>query len=123
MALEIARPHVLLVEDETLVAMLLEDMLLDISDYIVEVYARLSDGIAAANTQAFAFAILDVNLDGLSSFPIADILKVRGTPFLFSTGYGTAGLGPCYADTPTLQKPFRLAELRAALAALLSPAA
>lgn len=109
---------VLVVEDETLVAMLLEDMLLDIGCHSVEVAAHLEDGIQKAKHDEFSFAILDVNLGGSQSFPIADILRQRGIPFFFATGYGIAGVLPPYRDAPILQKPFRFAELEAVIASL-----
>jgi DNA-binding response OmpR family regulator len=108
----------LIVEDEALVAMLLEDMLLEIGYDAVEIAGSITDGMRAAINNTFAIAILDINLNGVSSFPIADILSERGIPFLFSTGYGTAGLDQRYARIPTLQKPFLLAELKAAVQAL-----
>ena len=51
-------------------------------------------------------AILDVNLAGESSFPLADLLAAKGVPFVFATGYGSGGLPESWRDRPTLQKPF-----------------
>ena len=51
-------------------------------------------------------AVLDVNLNGEPSFPIAAVLRARGVPVVFSSGYGSDGLTPDWQDSPTLPKPF-----------------
>jgi hypothetical protein len=56
--------------------------------------------------------VLDLNLNGRLSYPVADALRERGVPYIFATGYGTKILVPPYAGTPTLQKPFHLNDLR-----------
>ena len=61
--------------------------------------------------RVFDFAVLDVNLAGEPAFPVADILRERRIPFVFSTGYGTKGLPADYAGHPALAKPFVIAEL------------
>lgn len=111
--------RVLVVEDEAMVAMLLEDMLLDLGCRAVEIASRLDTGVRAAQQGDFGFAVLDVNLDGVKSFPIADALRLRGIPFIFASGYGTSGLEQRYADVPTLQKPFRAADLASMVASAL----
>jgi DNA-binding response OmpR family regulator len=110
--------RVLLVEDETLIALLLEDMLEALGYTVVEVSAQLEAGLAAAERIDIDIdiAVLDVNLGGhVRSFPIADRLRMRGIPFLFTTGHGKAGLELAYPDAPVVQKPFRMSELRLAL--------
>jgi DNA-binding response OmpR family regulator len=69
----------------------------------------------------FSAAILDVNLDGEEIFPVADILAVRGLPFIFVTGYGERILPDRYRDRPTLQKPFQANQLDAMLSGLVIP--
>ena len=54
----------------------------------------------------------------MQSFPVADVLRERGVPFLFATGYGAKILKPPYAGTPTLPKPFQLEDLRRMIGAL-----
>lgn len=103
--------RVLVVEDEALVGMLLEDMLSDIGCAHVEVLSRFADGLLAAETGAFDLAVLDVNLDGVASFPIAEQLIARNIPLLFATGYGATGMDPRFSDIPTLQKPFFFSDL------------
>lgn len=118
MATGSAKQHVLVIEDEILIAMLLEDILLDIDDYVVDLFAHFAESLQAARTGTYAFAILDVNLNGIRSYPIADVLSERGIPFVFSTGYGSAGLDPAYAGHVVLQKPFQASELRSIVARL-----
>src|ERR1700676_2381306 len=107
--------RVLVVEDEGLVSMLIEDMLTDMGHEGGAVAARMGDALEAARTDLFDIAIIDVNLDGQSSYPIADLLKARGIPFVFATGYGGKGLDAKYAATPTLAKPFTQSDLKVAL--------
>ena len=64
-------------------------------------------------------AIVDVNLDGQPSYPIAEILKGRGVPFVFATGYGSKGIDPNFVDSPVLAKPFVKAEFEKVLETLL----
>jgi CheY-like chemotaxis protein len=108
--------RILLVEDEALIALLLEDMLEGLGYTVVEVSAQLEAGLAAAERADIDIAVLDVNLGGhVRSFPIADRLRMRGIPFLFTTGHGRSGLEQAYPDAPVVQKPFRTSELRSAL--------
>ena len=100
--------RVLIVEDETLVAMLLEDMLDDAGHTVAHCASSLPQALSfiEAATDAFDFAILDVNLGGQPIFPVAEALKARGKAFAFATGYGPAGLPDAWRDRPTLSKPF-----------------
>ncbi|WP_407290681.1 response regulator [Stutzerimonas zhaodongensis] len=102
---------VLVIEDEALVGMLLEDMLQDIGCEHVELVPRFADGMKAAESGSYDLAVLDVNLDGINSFPIAERLIARSIPLIFATGYGSVGMDPRYAHVPTLQKPFFFADL------------
>jgi CheY-like chemotaxis protein len=103
--------RVLVVEDEGMVAMLVEDMLTDLGHTVGAVASRMRDAIDVAQNGMFDWAILDVNLDGQPSYPVADILKERGVPFAFATGYGAKGLDIRYGDAPVLAKPFLMADL------------
>lgn len=103
--------RVLVIEDEALVGMLLEDMLHDIGCKHVELAPRFAEGLQAAEHGEFDLAVLDVNLDGVNSFPIAERLIERKIPLIFATGYGSVGMDPRYVDIPTLQKPFFFSDL------------
>jgi CheY-like chemotaxis protein len=98
--------RILIVEDEVLVAMLLEDIVTDLGHDPIGPMMRLQPALTAAETGDFDFAILDINLAGQQSFPVADCLRRRGIPFIFASGYGGAGLGEGYSDIPVLQKPY-----------------
>jgi CheY-like chemotaxis protein len=107
--------RVLLVEDEAMIAMLVEDMLEDLGHKLVTVASRLEEAVAAARNEAFDLAILDLNLGGVLTYPAADVLAERGVPFIFATGYGSGGLKEAYAARSTLQKPFNTETLGQAI--------
>jgi CheY-like chemotaxis protein len=98
--------RILVVEDESLVAMLVEDMLTSMGHDVAAVVSRMGEALQVAKVGSFDFAIVDVNLDGTPSYPVAELLTSRGIPFVFATGYGLQGRGSKYADVPTLSKPF-----------------
>jgi len=107
--------RVLLVEDEPIIAMTAEDMLQAIGCTIVGCAQTLAEALAAAGRAGFDVAMLDINLNGEASLPVADYLKSVGTPFIFSTGYGIEGCGR-HSDVPLVTKPYRTADLEQALA-------
>jgi len=108
--------EILLVEDEALVAALLEDMLADFGCILAGSAATLSEALAtiAASTEIDA-AILDVNLGGEKVFPVADILVERDVPIVFSTAYDPTGLTDRYPRARVIQKPYRPEALAALL--------
>ena len=110
--------RVLIVEDEAAIAMLLEDMLTDLGLQVVGPAGRLPQAIRMAETESFDFAIVDVNVAGEEIYPVVEILARRGIGFVFSTGYGSAGIDISWQDRPVLQKPFSQAELEAAVEAV-----
>jgi len=115
------RLRILIVEDEMLVAMNIEDMLLDLGHEVAGLASRVEPALALAREGAFDLAMLDVNLAGQPSFPVADILAARGIPFLFATGYGSKGIAGGYRHHVVLQKPFRSKDLAQALRTALPP--
>lgn len=110
--------RVLLVEDEMMVALLVESMLLDLGHEVIGPVGRLDRAVAMAEREIIDFAIIDVNINGGKAYPIAAALAARGIPFIFATGYGRAGLAAPFEDRPTLQKPYRFEDLRAAIEAV-----
>jgi CheY-like chemotaxis protein len=106
---------VLIVEDESMVAMLLEEFLLELGCQTVEIAARVDTALTFIEAKFFDVVILDVNLDGEASYPVADELERRKIPFLFATGYGALAIPERYRQRTILQKPFRKAEFEAAL--------
>jgi len=113
--------RVLVVEDEVLVAWLLEDMLADLGCAVVGPAASVKQALAMIDAEAIDVAVLDVNLNGQLSYPIADALAARGVPFVFSTGYDKDRMLDGYKTFPVLQKPFHQSELSDILAKLLTP--
>jgi DNA-binding response OmpR family regulator len=108
--------RVLIVEDEFLVAMLLEDLLSEMGHRVVACVAQVDEAAKLADEADIDFAILDINLGGVKSFPVAEILRRRGIPFMFATGYGTDGLAREYRNELTLQKPYEPRKLERAIA-------
>jgi len=108
---DLAGLRVLVVEDEMMVSMLIEDMLSDLGCVVIGPAARLDEAIALAESTPIDCAVLDVNLGGQPIFPLADILRAKGAPFAFATGYGDAGLRDVDKGSPVLQKPFRESDL------------
>jgi CheY-like chemotaxis protein len=103
----VSRPRILLVEDEGLVALMLEDMIIDLGFDVAYSAASVAQALSwiDAGGEVDA-ALLDVNLGGEAVFPVADALKARGVPFAFSTGYGE-GHDPRFRESPLLGKPIQ----------------
>ena len=98
---------ILVVEDESLVAMLLETILEDMGCATLGPVSTIDEALAViADGSSFDGALLDVNVAGKEVFPVAAALKERGVPFVFSTGYGEGGLPEEWRGHPTIQKPF-----------------
>lgn len=110
--------RVLVVEDEPVVAMYLEDLLAALGCETVGPASRLADGLVLAESGGFDAAILDINLGGERSTPIAETLRARGVPFAFASGYGNSpeGFGE---EVPMVEKPYREAQVASALSLLL----
>ncbi|HEY2136417.1 MAG TPA: response regulator [Xanthobacteraceae bacterium] len=107
--------RVLVIEDEAIVAMLLEDMLIDMGYEVVGTVGQFDQAVRAIDDTACDFVILDVNLDGKETYPLADMLAARGVPFIFATGYGALGLKNGWRDFPVLEKPFQQRDLEGAV--------
>jgi CheY-like chemotaxis protein len=107
--------RVLLVEDEAIIAMTAEDMLGELGCCVATTAATLAEAMAALEGGGFDIALLDINLRGEQSFPAATALRGRGVPFIFTTGYGSAGRGPEFDDVLVVTKPYQLADLEAAI--------
>jgi CheY-like chemotaxis protein len=112
--------RILIMEDESLVAMLIQDILADIGCEIAGVASRFDDAMKKAKTVAFDIAIVDVNLHGTQTFAIAEELAKRGLAFIFATGYGAENLPEPLRTAPILKKPFQQSDLEQALRAALT---
>jgi CheY-like chemotaxis protein len=108
--------RVIVVEDDSLICLLIEDMLSDLGCKVVGAAGDFKKAIELAQREeGIDVAILDVNLGGQLVFPVADILSKRGIPFLFATGMGADGLPPHWQGHCTVQKPMTVASLATAL--------
>jgi CheY-like chemotaxis protein len=120
--MEAPKLRALVVEDEALVAMLLEDQLDELGHVVVGIAGRIEPAKQMARDLDIDLAVIDLNLNGQQTYPVAHILVARGVPFIFATGYGAAGLTEAWAHAVTLQKPFQPPELAAAIARAMSGA-
>lgn len=103
--------RVFIVEDEPILAMHAEDMLNELGHTATAIATRLDTALALAENSEFDLAILDINLAGSTSFEVADILRKKAIPFIFTTGYGVNGLEESYLGQHLLTKPFGVPEL------------
>ena len=108
--MNLAGKHVLILEDEPIIAFALEDILIDQGASVVSANS-LSEARKTLATENYDFAILDVNLHGEKCYHIAGVLKERAIPFDFATGYGDAEHPEEFAEVPTLTKPYSPAQI------------
>src|SRR4051794_19599940 len=99
---------ILVVDDETMIAMFLEDMLIDLGCKVVGPAGAVAPAMALieASGQGLDGALLDVNLRGELVYPVADVLTRQGVPFVFVSGYAAHGIDPRYAAIQAVAKPF-----------------
>ena len=103
--------RVLVVEDEALVALQLEDLLIEQGCIVVGPAARVGQALKLLNEQPVDAAVLELNIAGELVYPVADELTKRGLPYIFATGYGTSGLTEPYRGQRVVEKPFARREL------------
>jgi CheY-like chemotaxis protein len=107
--------RVLVVEDEAMIGMLIEDILLDLGCGCVDLASSIEGALLTVDRSCPDFAFLDINLKGTKSYPVADVLKARGIPFVFVSAYNCHGLETVHANTKIIQKPFLPRDLDSAL--------
>ena len=113
---ELSNRNVLVVEDEMMIAMLIEDMLDEFGCKLVGPATSIPRALELIGKESIEIAVLDLNLDGHDTYAIADALQEKNVPFIFATGYGSIGLRKEYGNRPILQKPFQTKDLEIALA-------
>jgi CheY-like chemotaxis protein len=107
--------RVLIVEDESLIAMMLEDFLDSLGHSLAGTCETVPDALARVEEGGFDVAILDVNLNGQRVWPVADRLAARGIPYVLATGGHIEPPPPEHANAPVLSKPFTLDAVEPAL--------
>jgi CheY-like chemotaxis protein len=118
--ISLAGKRVMVVEDEMLVALLIEDMLREEGCSILGPFNTVAKALIAVATGGFDLAVLDVNLAGEKVYPVAEALAARNIPFLFLSGYGEAAIPPGRPKWKVCNKPFRGSELTDMLSATLA---
>jgi CheY-like chemotaxis protein len=116
---ELRDRRILLVEDEMMVAWLVADMLGDLGCEVVGPAGHVDRALTMIATEIIDAAVLDLNLGGVRSYPIADALTARGIPFVFATGYGEDSVLDRYRLWPVLPKPVERAKLQCVLSAMI----
>ena len=108
----------LVVEDEIMVAMYVEDLLSELGYEVAGLATSLEQALSLAKAGGFDFAVLDINLAGQASFPVADVLRERGIPFLFASGSSSKGVSEEHRGAVRIQKPFLSRDLARAIEAI-----
>lgn len=110
--------RILIVEDEQLLALMLEDLLLD-AGYAVEHAFDLATAERVLASQRIDCAILDINVDGALVFSFADRLRERRIPFVFASSLHRSQIPPDFHSEPLLGKPYGMHQVLSTLASLL----
>lgn len=115
--------RILVVEDWWVVAEELRARLERLKCSVVGPVPTLQKGVRLAETESLDGAILDVDLNGNRVYPVAEVLRKRGIPFLFATGFDSPHVSGQYSDVLQLRKPYSFEELEAAVRAVFRPEA
>ena len=113
-----AGKRVLIVEDESIIAFALEDMLAELGFTVVAIAGDVDQSLKLIDETSPDLVVLDVNLHGAKSYPVADVLEERGMNYVFATGYGDELHPERHRDAPTISKPYSPDQLKAAFAEL-----
>jgi DNA-binding response OmpR family regulator len=107
------KPRILVLDDDGMIGALLEDYLDELGFETAGPATTLGEALELVRREAISGAILDVRLkDGDTSYPLAELLLEKGTPFAFSTGYDSGSIAQHFSSAKTLAKPFVLQDLR-----------
>lgn len=107
--------RVLIVEDEFMIALDIQAMITDLGCAAVALASTVEKALSLLEQDAFDIVLLDINLSGASSFPVAEMLAERKIPFAFLSGYDSQILPASFAERPILKKPFSERDLSALL--------
>ena len=111
--------RILIAEDELIILMMIEGMLSDLGCSSVVSAPSVDKALTLVDAQQFDIALLDMNLGGSDSGPVAEALERRGVPFVYCTGNRAGNSAKGDLDRPVLRKPFSAEELAAALSRLM----
>ncbi|WP_363347870.1 response regulator [Methylocystis echinoides] len=103
--------RVLIVEDDPYITLALEETLADFGLIVAGAARTIPQALRLAQTSSFDLALLDVNIGQDRIDPVADVIHARGIPFVFTTGYGRAGLPEAYLNQAIVEKPFYVEEI------------
>ncbi|WP_342737410.1 response regulator [Bradyrhizobium sp. B117] len=96
---------ILLIEDEALIRMMLAEMVEELGHRVIAEAGTVDEARSLAEIESYDLAILDVNLQGANVQPVAEVVRDRGLPLFFLSGYGSSGLPKGFEDMPVLVKP------------------
>jgi PAS domain S-box-containing protein len=106
------RKRVLLVEDESLIAMMMDQALRELDFDVVGPFGTVREALAAIERESIDAGLLDINLGGEMAYPVARLLQARNVPFAFMTGYGAEAIAVPFPGVRTFQKPLDREMLR-----------
>lgn len=112
---------ILLIEDEAIIRMMIADMVETLGHQVAAEAGNINQAMELARSAAFDFAIIDMNLRGTMSFPIADTIAARNIPFIFASGYDKTWANDRRQQATVLQKPFTIDRLEAAIDQAMQP--
>ena len=116
----LADRRILVVEDDMMIAVLIEQVLQELGCVVVGPVGKLDAALRLAGSEALDAAVLDVNIRGSEVYPVAERLRTRGIPFVLASGYGDWALPEAFRSQPRLTKPFTYKELEAQMRLLFS---
>lgn len=114
----LAGKRILFLEDEPIVAMSVEDMLSELGATVIGPAGSIAAALKLIEKESIDAALLDVNIRGERSDPVAEALKARDIPIVFATGYGESGWEAA-PETPVIDKPYTQAQIARALRGVL----
>ena len=118
--MSLASRRILVVEDDMMIAVLIEEVLQELGCVVVGPVGKLDAALHLAGSETLDAAVLDVNIRGSEVFPVAERLRIRGIPFVLASGYGDWALPDAFRRQPRLTKPFTYEELEAQMRLLFS---
>jgi len=110
---------ILLVEDEALIRMMLAEMVEELGHRVIAEAGSVDEARSLAEIEGYDLAILDINLQGTNVLPVAEVVRSRGLPLFFLSGYGSGGLPDGFEGMPVLVKPCTLETLKHTIDAVL----